>query len=69
LYGQNDNARINGSIEPVAAEMKKLGKSYTFHIYEGAGHGFLRQQNQPANLAASQKAWPETLAFFRQHLK
>jgi carboxymethylenebutenolidase len=69
LYGGNDNARINGSIEPVSAEMKKLGKSHTFHIYEGAGHGFLRQQNQPANATASQQAWPATLSFLREHLK
>ena len=69
LYGQNDGARINGTIEPVTVEMKKLGKSYTPHIYDGAGHGFLRQQSNPANLAASQQAWPATLAFFKEHLK
>ena len=26
--------------------MKKLGKSYEHHVYEGAGHGFLRGQEQ-----------------------
>ena len=44
FYGGND-ARVNATIEPAVAEMKKLGKPYTPHIYEGAGHGFLRQQN------------------------
>lgn len=70
LYGGND-ARITASVEPTAAKMKELGKSYTPHIYEGAGHGFLRQQSgaEGANLKAAEQAWPATLAFLREHLK
>jgi carboxymethylenebutenolidase len=70
LYGGND-ARITANVEPTAAKMKELGKSFTYHIYEGAGHGFLRQQSggDGANLKAAQQAWPATLAFFREHLK
>jgi dienelactone hydrolase len=50
--------------------MKALGKTYTYSIYEGAGHGFLRQQGgqNGANLTASQQAWPATIAWFRRHL-
>ena len=70
LYGGND-ARVNATIPTAEAEMKKLGKPYTPHIYDGAGHGFLRQQNgqDGANMKASEQAWPALLAFFRQHLK
>ena len=69
-YG-GDDARVNATIPPAEAEMKKLGKSYEPHIYEGAGHGFLRAQEdrEGANLKATQQAWPRTLAFLRQHLK
>ena len=51
--------------------MKKLGKTYEPNTYEGAGHGFLRQQDgrDGANLKATQKAWPRTVAFLRQNLK
>jgi dienelactone hydrolase len=51
--------------------MKKLGKRYTANVYEGAGHGFLRQQTgrDGANMKASEKAWPATLAFLRENLK
>jgi carboxymethylenebutenolidase len=50
--------------------MKDAGKSYTSHVFDGAGHGFLRQQAQrEANLKAAQQAWPETIAFFKKHLK
>jgi carboxymethylenebutenolidase len=70
LYG-GDDARVVATVAPAEAEMKKLGKPFTARIFEGAGHGFLRQQEgrDGANLKASEKAWPETIAFFRQHLK
>jgi len=69
LYGADD-ARVNATIEPAAAEMSKLGKSYEKEIYEGAGHGFLRAQSgrEGANLKAAQQAWPRMLAFLRKHL-
>jgi carboxymethylenebutenolidase len=70
LYG-SDDARVNATIGPAEAEMKKLGKTYEPNIYQGAGHGFLRAQadREGANLKATQQAWPRTLAFLRQHLK
>jgi dienelactone hydrolase len=39
--------------------------------YEGAGHGFLRAQEDRAgaNLKATQNAWPRTVAFLREQLR
>ena len=70
LYGADD-ARVNATIEPASAEMKKLGKTYEFELYEGAGHGFLRAQQDRAgaNYRASEKAWPRVLAFLQKHTK
>ena len=68
LYGGND-ARNNATIPATDSTMKRLGKAYEYHIFEGAGHGFLRgQDGSPANLAAAQQAWPKTVAFFRDKL-
>jgi len=69
LYGGND-ARVNATIEPASAEMKRLGKTYEPNIYDGAGHGFLRQQSgqDGSNLKATQQAWPTMLAFLRKNL-
>jgi len=68
LYGGND-ARINATIPATDSTMKRLGKSYEYHIFDGAGHGFLgNQDGNPANLAASQAAWPKTVAFFKAKL-
>ena len=68
LYGGND-ARVNATIEATTAKMKELGKSYEPIVYEGAGHGFLRAQGEPANLKAAEQAWPKTLDFLRTHTR
>jgi carboxymethylenebutenolidase len=70
LYGGND-ARIDSTIPPTEAAMKKLGKFYEPHLFEGAGHGFMFSQAGAggANLKAAEQAWPLTIAFFQKHLK
>jgi carboxymethylenebutenolidase len=72
LYGGNDT-RVNANIELAKAELAKAKASYDPHIFEGAGHGFLRAQagnaNAPGNLKASEQAWPLTIAFLKQHTK
>jgi carboxymethylenebutenolidase len=68
LYGGSD-ARINATIPASDSAMKRLGKSYEYHIFDGAGHGFLRgQDGSAANAAAAQQAWPKTVAFFKAKL-
>ena len=70
LYG-SDDARVNATVPPAQEAMKKANKTYQAHTYEGAGHGFLRQQDgrDGANLKAAQQAWPETIRFLREHTK
>ncbi len=69
LYGSND-ARVNSTIPPADSAMRAAGKTYAKNIYEGAGHGFLRQQSgmNGANASAAQQAWPATVAWFRKYL-
>jgi carboxymethylenebutenolidase len=69
LYAADD-ARVNATVPPAEAELKRLGKTYEVNTFEGAGHGFLRAQDgrDGANLSASRRAWPLTVAFFRKHL-
>jgi carboxymethylenebutenolidase len=70
LYGEND-ARVNATIAPTDSAMRAMGKTYQPQIFPGAGHGFLRAQDAPsgANLEATRRAWPATLAWFRQYLE
>ena len=68
LYGGND-ARVNANIPVAEAELKKVSATYQPNVFEGAGHGFLRQQTgaDGANMKATEKAWPMTLAFLRKY--
>ncbi len=69
LYGEADN-RVNATIPTAREALDALGKFYEANVYEGAGHGFLRTQRgqEGANLRASERAWPRTIAFLREHL-
>src|SRR5262245_34686091 len=69
LYGGND-ARVDATLDATQAAMQAKGKSYERHVFDGAGHGFLRAQSAQdgANLRAAQQAWPLTLGFLRTHL-
>jgi carboxymethylenebutenolidase len=69
LYGGND-ARVDATIPPADTAMRALGKTYSYNIYPGAGHGFLRQQTgmNGANMSAARAAWPATIGWFRKYL-
>jgi carboxymethylenebutenolidase len=70
FYGGNDE-RVTSTAAPAAAELKRLGKSFDYEVYPGAGHAFLRQQGgmAGANLAAAQKSWPELIGFLKESLE
>ena len=67
LYPSTD-PRTSASAEPISAEMKRLGKSYEYHIYEGATHGFMHQRSE-ADTKAAVESWPLVVAFFAKNLK
>ncbi|MFT3785107.1 MAG: dienelactone hydrolase family protein [Tepidisphaeraceae bacterium] len=70
FYGGDDN-RVTSTVQPTTDAMKSAGKAYTPHVYEGAGHGFLRQQDgrNGANAKAAAAAWADTLAFLKEKLE
>jgi carboxymethylenebutenolidase len=54
--------------EPIAGEMKKLGKSFEYHVYDGAAHGFMHLRTA-ADYKAATESWPLAVAFFNKQLK
>lgn len=68
LYGENDQ-RVNATIGRADSTLKAIGGIFEHRIYAGAGHGFLRAQDNPANAAAASEAWPETVNWFRRYLR
>lgn len=70
LYG-GDDARVNATIEPAKSALGAAGRRlYQARTFDGAGHGFLRQQTgrEGANLRATKAAWPLALTFLRASL-
>lgn len=77
LNGSRD-ARIGAALSAVDSTMKALGKTFFYENYEGATHGFMRSQDDPAmganadagpaNVVASKDAWPRTIAFLKKNL-
>lgn len=67
LYG-GDDARVNATVPRAQEAIPGL---YRAVLFDGAGHGFLRQQDgrDGANLRATERAWPMTLGFFHGALR
>ena len=70
LYGGND-ARVDVGVPKADSILRHLGRTYEYSMFAGAGHGFLRDQAglAGANLAATQQAWPKTIAWFQRYLE
>ena len=69
LYG-GDDARVTATVPATQQAMKEAGRLFEAIIFDGAGHGFLRQQNgrNGANAKAAAASWASTLAFLQTHL-
>jgi carboxymethylenebutenolidase len=79
LSGSKD-PRIGALMPAIDSMMHAMHKDYFGRNYEGAIHGFMRAQDDPrtqerdeqeekANLAAAEDAWPRTVAFLKQQLR
>jgi carboxymethylenebutenolidase len=70
FYG-GDDARVDATIPPAKQALGRLGRTYDVHVYDGAGHGFMRQQDgrDGANLKAAKQAWPAAIRFLREKLR
>lgn len=69
FYGENDQ-RINSGIPETERLMNKAGKKYKYEIYDGAGHAYMRQGDDPQASEASKKArdksWQRILAILEK---
>jgi len=69
FYGGND-ARVNETVPKSQELMKAAGKTYEPVTYEGAGHGFMRAGEDPANTnEANKKARDQAWARVKEILK
>jgi carboxymethylenebutenolidase len=67
FYGGLD-ARINAGLPGLVEAMKKHGRSFEHHVYDGVNHAFFNDARPSYDARASRDAFVRTLAFFRDRL-
>ena len=68
LFGNEDRAPSPEQVNQHEAELKRLGKSYEFHRYDGAGHGFFYWHRPLYRVEQAMDAWGKVFAFFGKNL-
>jgi carboxymethylenebutenolidase len=68
LFGNEDRAPTPEQVDQHEAELKKHGKGYEFHRYEGAGHGFFYYDRPMYRLEQALDGWKKVFAFLEKHL-
>ena len=69
-FGGEDGNPSVADRDTFDVELKRLGKDFEFHTYDGAGHAFMDHTNPDRyHEASAAAAWPRTIDFFNNHLK
>jgi carboxymethylenebutenolidase len=68
LFGNEDQNPSPEQVNQHEEELKKHGKQYEFHRYDGAGHGFFYYHRPAYRAEAATDAWEKVFAFFAKHL-
>ncbi len=68
LFGNEDRAPSPEQVDQHEAELKKHGKAYEFHRYDGAGHGIFYYHRPMYRVEQALDGWNKVFAFFGKHL-
>jgi carboxymethylenebutenolidase len=69
LFGNDDTNPNREHVDRLEATLKKLGKNYEFHRYDGAGHAFMSWYRPHYRVEQAVDAWKKVLHFYGRHLK
>jgi carboxymethylenebutenolidase len=68
IFGNDDENPNKDQVNRTEAVLKKLGKDYAFHRYDGAGHAFFNSARVAFRAEQAADGWAKTFAFFHKHL-
>jgi carboxymethylenebutenolidase len=68
IFGNDDQYPTPELVNIHEAELKRLGKTYEFHRYDGASHGFFYYHAPMYRPEAAMDGWEKVFSFFGQHL-
>lgn len=68
LFGEEDRSPTPDQVAQHEQELKKHGKTYEFHMYPGAGHGFFYYNRPSYRQEQAVDGWEKVFAFFERYL-
>jgi carboxymethylenebutenolidase len=68
LFGDEDSSPSPAEVDQHEAELKKYGKTYEFHRYPGAGHGFFYYHRPNYRQQQAVDGWDKIWAFLEKYL-
>jgi carboxymethylenebutenolidase len=68
LFGNEDKSPSPEQVNKHEEELKKAGKNYEFHRYDGAGHGFFYYDRPNYRQEQAMDGWKKVWAFLEKHL-
>jgi carboxymethylenebutenolidase len=68
LFGAEDKYPSPDQVAELEDELKRLGKTYEFHIYEDAGHAFFAVDRPSYRPQAANDGWQRVFAWFDRYL-
>jgi len=69
IFGNEDRNPTPDQVNRLEAELKKHGKVYEFHRYDGAGHAFFGTDRPAYRVEQANDGWKQVFAFFGKHLR
>ncbi len=68
LFGNEDRNPGPEMVDQIEAELKRLGKPYEFHRYQGAGHGFFYYHSPTYRQEQAVDGWSKIWSFLEKNL-
>jgi carboxymethylenebutenolidase len=68
IFGEEDQSPTLEQVDQLEAELKKYGKTYAFHRYAGAGHGFFYHHRPNYRQKQAVDGWDKIFRFLEQQL-
>jgi carboxymethylenebutenolidase len=68
IFGNEDQNPDRVQVNRIEEVLKKLGKTYEFHRYDGAGHAFFNVVRPAYRPDQAQDGWQKVFAFLKKHL-
>jgi len=68
IFGNDDKNPDPKQVNETEETLKKLGKSYEFHRYDGAGHAFFNAARVAYRPEQAADGWSKVFAFLERHL-